>query len=53
MHDFIMDDHYRSVSVTSATVQLFTVPTLVRETSVHVEGVGWDWWVVLDSGFDL
>ncbi|XP_064603615.1 E3 ubiquitin-protein ligase UBR2-like isoform X2 [Liolophura sinensis] len=30
MKDFIQDDHYRSVSITSISVQIFTVPTLAR-----------------------
>ena len=30
MHDFISDDHDHSHSVTSLSVQLFTVPTLAQ-----------------------
>ncbi|XP_060067571.1 E3 ubiquitin-protein ligase UBR2-like isoform X1 [Ylistrum balloti] len=30
VRDFIRDDHYRSVSITSLSVQIFTVPTLAR-----------------------
>ena len=29
IREFIKDDHYRSVSTTSCSVQIFTVPTLV------------------------
>lgn len=39
--DFIIDDHERSISITALSVQIFTVPTLVRgglllETSIFV-----------------
>ena len=35
MHDFIADDHDHSHSVTSLSVQLFTVPTLAQYLMAH------------------
>ncbi len=35
MHDFISDDHDHSHSVTSLSVQLFTVPTLAQYLMGH------------------
>ena len=31
MRDFVQDDHLRGVSVTKISVQIFTVPSLVRQ----------------------
>lgn len=35
MRDFILDDHDHSHSVTSLSVQLFTVPTLAQYLMAH------------------
>ncbi|XP_048259504.1 E3 ubiquitin-protein ligase UBR2-like isoform X2 [Haliotis rufescens] len=37
MKDFIRDDHYRSVSITCISVQIFTVPTLARSLIVEYD----------------
>lgn len=39
MHDFIFDDHDHSHSVTSLSVQLFTVPTLAQYLMAHHEAL--------------
>ena len=39
MHDFISDDHDHSHSVTSLSVQLFTVPTLAQHLMGHHEAL--------------
>lgn len=39
MYDFIIDDHDHSHSVTSLSVQLFTVPTLAQYLMGHHEAL--------------
>lgn len=34
--DYTLDDHERSISITALSVQIFTVPTLVRAMAIHV-----------------
>ena len=36
MRDFVEDDHLRGVSITKISVQIFTAPSLVRQS--HVMG---------------